>query len=77
MVKQDSAEFEDFKNLVGDRLRELREARGMSREELADASGISRTAVYDYECGNKAISLWVAVKIIRVLKASSVAVLTK
>lgn len=32
-----------------DRLRDLREARGVSRQQLADVSGISRGAIRNYE----------------------------
>jgi len=35
------------------RLRELRDQVGMSRQQLADASGIGRTTIRDYEQGKR------------------------
>ena len=72
MAKQDHDEAEAFKAHVGQRLIELRGARGMSQRELAEASSISHEALRSYESGDKAMSLWVAVKIARALKARSV-----
>jgi transcriptional regulator with XRE-family HTH domain len=39
------------------RLREIRELKGLSREELAERSGLSRGAVRDYEQGHREPSL--------------------
>ena len=40
-----SGEFERTKELIGVRIRELRLARGMSQEKLADLAGCDRTYV--------------------------------
>ena len=72
MAKQDHDEAQEFKRQTGDRIKALREKRGMSQRELAEASSISHEALRSYESGGKAASLWVAVKIARALKARSV-----
>jgi len=72
MAKIDHDEAQEFKRLTGDRIKTLREKRGMSQRELAEASSISHEALRSYESGEKAASLWVAVKIARALKARSV-----
>jgi transcriptional regulator with XRE-family HTH domain len=41
----------------GTRLRELRQGKGLSREVLAERSGLSRGAVRDYEQGHREPSL--------------------
>lgn len=43
--------------LFGERLRELRLARGLSQEDLADAAGLDRTYVSSCERGKRNISL--------------------
>lgn len=40
-----------FASVIGTRLRELREAKKLSVYDLADASGVSKVAIYDIEGG--------------------------
>lgn len=47
----------DPRELFGRRLRELRYARGLSQEELADAAQLDRTYVSSCERGKRNISL--------------------
>ena len=47
----------DPRVVFGLRLRELRRARGLSQEELADAAGLDRTYVSSCERGHRNISL--------------------
>ena len=77
MAKVDHDEAQEFKRQTGERVRALREKRGMSQRECAEASRISHEALRSYESGEKAMSLWVAVKITKALKARSITVLTK
>lgn len=42
---------------LGNRVRDLREARGMTRRELADAAGISDRYVFQFECGRGNMSV--------------------
>jgi DNA-binding XRE family transcriptional regulator len=72
MPKQDHDEAIEFKRLTGERVKALREQRGMSQRELAAAASVSHEALRSYESGGKAMSLWVAVKIARGLKKRSV-----
>lgn len=45
MKRPESQEFEDVRGVVAVRLKELRLARGLSQEELADKAGCHRTYV--------------------------------
>lgn len=56
----------DPKKLVGMRIRELRLARGISQEALADEAGVHRTYMGSVERGERNISLE---NIIRIAKA--------
>jgi len=47
----------DIKATFGKRLRELREAKGMSQESLAHEAGLDRTYVSSVERGKRNISL--------------------
>lgn len=47
----------DPRVLFGQRLRELRRARGVSQEALADDAGLDRTYVSSVEWGHRNISL--------------------
>tara|TARA_R110000868_G_scaffold164750_2_gene397613 strand:+ start:329 stop:550 length:222 start_codon:yes stop_codon:yes gene_type:complete len=69
--------IEAFKARVGKNLGELREAREWTQADLAREAGITRQAVANYEEGKQVMSLYVAVKITKALKARSITVLTK
>lgn len=60
----------DPKKLVGMRIRELRLAKGISQEALADVAGIHRTYMGSVERGERNISLENIVKIARALKVA-------
>lgn len=51
----------------GERLRELRDALGMSREALATASGVPFGTIHGYEIGRRAPSLAATVKLAKAL----------
>lgn len=70
-------DIESFKARVGKNLRELRESREWTQADLAREAGITRQAVANYEEGKQVMSLYVAVKITKALKARSITVLTK
>ena len=58
----------DPKKLVGIRIRELRVAKGISQEALADQAGVHRTYMGSVERGERNISLDNIVKIARALR---------
>lgn len=37
--------------MFGDKLRQLREEKGVTQQQLADALGITKSAISNYECG--------------------------
>jgi len=43
--------YEQFCSALGAELRRIREAAGLSRQQLADRSGISRNSIERYEAG--------------------------
>lgn len=47
----------DIKVRVGKRVKELRNAIGISQEELADKAGLDRTYITSVECGKRNISI--------------------
>jgi transcriptional regulator with XRE-family HTH domain len=47
----------------GDRLRELREGKGLSRQALATASGVTFATIHGYEIGRRAPSFSNVVKL--------------
>jgi len=47
----------DIKVRVGKRVKELRNAIGISQEELADKAGLDRTYITSVECGRRNISI--------------------
>lgn len=57
------------RKIIGNRLRELREASGMSVEEVAKLMGVSRAAAYRQETGYTSVSVADAEKYIRVYGA--------
>jgi transcriptional regulator with XRE-family HTH domain len=44
---------EETATLFGDRLRELRELKGLSQQELADKAGLTRAGVAQFETGRR------------------------
>jgi transcriptional regulator with XRE-family HTH domain len=58
----------DPKKLVGMRIRELRLAKGISQEALADEAGIHRTYIGSVERGERNISLENIVRIAKALR---------
>jgi transcriptional regulator with XRE-family HTH domain len=65
----------DPKKLVGKQIRDLRLARGISQEALADGAGVHRTYMGSVERGERNISLENIVKIARALKVAPGALL--
>jgi len=65
----------DPKMLVGMRIRELRLAKGLSQEALADEAGVHRTYIGSVERGERNISLDNIVRIARALKVAPFALL--
>jgi transcriptional regulator with XRE-family HTH domain len=65
----------DPKKLVGMRIRELRLAKGVSQEALADEAGVHRTYMGSVERGERNISLENIVKIAHALKVAPSALL--
>ena len=59
----------DIRITVGDRVRELRQAKGISQEDLAEKAGLDRTYISSIERGKRNISL---LNIERLAKALSV-----
>ena len=60
----------DPKKLVGMRIRELRLAKGLSQEALADEAGVHRTYMGSVERGERNISLDNIVRIARALRVA-------
>jgi transcriptional regulator with XRE-family HTH domain len=59
---------EDVKLLFGKRLRELRTAKGLSQESLADKAGLHRSYVWGIENGRRNVSLENIVRIAHALR---------
>jgi transcriptional regulator with XRE-family HTH domain len=57
MSNKRAAQEDAFLKRFGDRLRELREARRLTQEALADEAGFSRSYYSDIETGKRNISL--------------------
>ena len=55
--------LEDIKKLVGDRIRQLRKARGYSQEKLADKAELHYTHIGSIERGEKNWSIETLVKV--------------
>ena len=50
------------------RIRDIRQARGMTQKELADRLGVNQSMISDYEIGKVDLSLTKAVKIADILE---------
>lgn len=50
------------------RIRDIRQARGMTQKELADRLGVNQSMISDYESGKVDLSLTKAVKIADILE---------
>ncbi len=51
VFKKSRSEFPDFKSYTGYRIGVIRSGKGMSREDLAKASGVSVASIKAYELG--------------------------
>jgi transcriptional regulator with XRE-family HTH domain len=60
----------DPEQLFGERLRELRVAKGMNQTELADAAGVSQNGLSQWERGEREPSLAMAAKLAAALDVS-------
>lgn len=55
---------------VGERIKELRQALGISQEELAFRSGVHRTYIASLEVGKRNVSIITLEKIVKALNVS-------
>ena len=69
--------FSDQLNIVGARIRALRQAKGLSQEELADQAGCHRTYVGMLERGQSNPSLAILFRVAEVLDVGIVDLLIK
>lgn len=60
----------DIKQLIGKRVKELRNNLCISQEELADMAGLDRTYITSVECGRRNISIVNIEKLSIALKVS-------
>lgn len=60
----------DIKILLGRRIRQLRNAKNLSQEQLADLSGLSRQYITDVERGTRNIAIVNVEKIAKALEIS-------
>ena len=60
----------DIKQIVGKRIRELRNKLGISQEELANRAGLDRTYITGVECGKRNISIVNVEKLSKALNVS-------
>lgn len=60
----------DIKQLIGKRVKELRNKLYISQEELADMAGLDRTYITSVECGRRNISIVNIEKLAIALKVS-------
>ena len=56
-----------FLALMGVNIRQLRDQKGMTQDQLAEKARISNKYVHDIEAGKKCISVWVLKKISRAM----------
>ena len=59
-----------LKREMGKRLEEVRESRGMTREEVAEKAGISTKFLYEVERGKKGISAQTLLRLAKTLSVS-------
>lgn len=62
----------EFKQVVGEQVRKIRKARGLTQEQLAEKSDLSLSYISDVERGMRNISLELLGKIIAALKITPV-----
>ena len=60
-----------LKREMGKRLEEVRESRGLTREEVAEKAGISTKFLYEVERGKKGISAQTLLKLAQTLAVST------
>jgi len=65
-----------FEKEVGQRIRELREKAGYSREKLSEMSGIGPKFLYEIETGKKGMSAYTLLSIAQALNVSCDYILT-
>ena len=58
-------------------IKEKRIAAGMSQEQLAEASGVTRASISRYENGERRPNVWTAIKIARALRCTVEDLLTE
>lgn len=58
-------------------IKEKRIAAGMSQEQLAEASGVTRASISRYENGERRPNAWTAIKIARALRCTVEDLLTE
>jgi transcriptional regulator with XRE-family HTH domain len=67
----------DIKKVVGRNVRNLREAKGWSQEDLAEASALHRTYVSGIERGNRNATLTVLLRLADALRVTPADLLTQ
>lgn len=60
-----------LKREMGKRLEEVREGRGLTREEVAEKAGISTKFLYEVERGKKGISAQTLLRLAQILAVSN------
>ena len=62
-MRSGTTEFERARRVIGSRIRELRKAKGLSQEQLADLAGCDRTYVgmLERQQGNPSLSVLAAI----------------
>lgn len=60
----------EHRQAVGRRLANRRRERGLTQQQLADVSGVSRPSISNMESGTQGVTLFMAVKITRALGVS-------
>ncbi|MBT2232288.1 helix-turn-helix domain-containing protein [Nonomuraea sp. NEAU-A123] len=70
MTERGQARFQPQRVAFGNRIRELREAKGLSQEKLADLASIHRTYISSVERGQRNVGLDNVFAIARALEVS-------